>query len=215
MFAHLKGIIDKTDQDHFVIDVKGVGYYVFASRLTLSNMTKGDSVKVHIETMMRQEALQLFGFLSFEELSWFRILLTVQGVGPKVALGIIGSLGLYDLLKALVHQDKAMLARADGVGPKLAGRILLELKDKCQTIVPFEVPSTLETAHNLKPPHSSAMDDALSALINLGYSRFEAQKALSSIPQERLPEKSSELIRLALQQMQRAQTIERKESFSE
>ncbi|MBX9977689.1 MAG: Holliday junction branch migration protein RuvA, partial [Alphaproteobacteria bacterium] len=167
MFAHLKGTIEKNESDHLVIDVNGVGYFVFASRLTLSNIAIGDSVKLHIETLMRQEALQLFGFLSEEEISWFRLLLTVQGVGPKVALGIIGSLGLRDLSQAILHQDKAMVSRADGVGPKLAGRILLELKDKLKSMDFSEQNEGIMGVTSMTPAHTVghfAVDDAISAL---------------------------------------------------
>ncbi len=203
MFAHLKGTIEKIELDHFVIDVNGVGYLVAASILTLANLKSGETVKIHIETLMRQEALQLFGFLAHEEHSWFRLLLNVQGVGPKVALGIIGSLGLSNLAQAIIHQDKVMLSRADGVGPKLAGRLLLELKDRLKNL---DWPQHAESERIAPTASTPAIDDALSALMNLGYSRFEAQKALENI-ENAMSKDSSALIRSALQQMQHRKIV--------
>ena len=198
MFAHLKGIVEEIGTDHVVIDVNGVGYFVMASRLTLSQVHAGESVKLYIETMMRQESLQLFGFFTKEELSWFRLLLNVQGVGPKVALNIMGSLGLNDLHHAIAAQDKVTLSRAEGVGPKLAARLLLELKEKIGA-----VGNTFETSLTALPPlgtSPSAMNDAILALCQLGYSRMEAMRALSSITKTE-GQDSATLIRAALQNM--------------
>ncbi len=198
MFAHLKGTISNVHADTLVIDVGGVGYLVSASRLTLSQLQEGEACTLLIETMMRQESLHLFGFLSREEQDWFRLLLTVQGVGPKVALGILGSMSLSELMQAIAMQDKTMVSRADGVGPKLAGRLLLELKDKFKNL-----PNVGGQHSNVSAPSvsSSAYNDALSALENLGYSRFEAQKALQNVPDAQSLS-SSDLIRQGLQQMQ-------------
>lgn len=196
MFAHLKGIIEDLATDHVVIDVNGVGYYVMASRLTLSNLQQGEATKLHIETLMRQESLQLFGFLTKDELAWFRLLLNVQGVGPKVALNIMGSLGLTDLHNAIAAQDKASLSRAEGVGPKLAARLLLELKEKIGT----HTPGTSIPGHTHFETESTAMSDAILALCQLGYTRMEALRALSSVPTD-TAEDSATLIRAALQQM--------------
>lgn len=198
MFAHLKGMITTTDADTLVIDVGGVGYLVSASRLTLSHVQEGAACTLLIETMMRQESLQLFGFLSKEERDWFRLLLTVQGVGPKVALGILGSMSLGELMQAIAMQDKTMVTRADGVGPKLAGRLLLELKDKFKNLPSM---GGERSPLSLTPVPTGPYHDALSALENLGYSRFEAQKALQNVPDAQSLT-SAELIRQALQKMQ-------------
>jgi len=198
MFAHLKGTVCDLSNDTLVVDVGGVGYLVSASRLTLTQLNEGDSHTLLIETMMRQESLHLFGFLTRSERDWFRLLLTVQGVGPKVALGILGSMSLDELAQAIASQDKTMIGRADGVGPKLAGRILLELKDKFKGLTPTEGTSFPMAAESST---STAYGDALSALQNLGYSRFEAQKALDQISNASTLT-SSDLIRQALQHMQ-------------
>lgn len=197
MFAHLKGKIEAIEADHTVIDVGGVGYHVHASRLTLSNLAEGDSVKLFIETLMRQESLTLFGFLSKDEQRWFNLLLSVQGVGPKVALGILGSMNLSELAQAIASQDKTMISRADGVGPKLAGRILLELKDKFKGLA--EVTS-ISFSPNI-PAQSGAIQDAHSALVNLGYSPTEASRAIGQIKEAKDLD-SATLIRCALQTLQ-------------
>lgn len=202
MFAHLRGQVDSLGSDHAVIDVQGVGYFVYASKNTLSQLNVHKNVKLLIETLMRQESLTLFGFFSEAEKTWFNLLLSVQGVGPKVALGILGSMTLDELASALVHQDKAMISRGDGVGPKLAGRILLELKDKCKNMVTFlgegESASMPFTGDVKKA--SNAAEDALSALQNLGYSLAEAKNSLSHIEGAETMD-SATLIRLCLQHM--------------
>ena len=203
MFAHLKGIIDTIAKDHSIIDVGGVGYCVYASRQTLSNINEGDSTKLFIETLMRQESLTLFGFLTKEEQAWFNLLLSVQGVGPKVALGILGSMTLNEITQAIACQDKSMIGRADGVGPKLAGRILLELKDKFKGLESTSSPFSFTPLQNTE---SSSFHDAYSALLNLGYTMGEASKALGGIDGAKEMD-SATLIRLALQSLQRATTV--------
>lgn len=196
MFAHLKGTVDALHLDHVVMDVGGVGYFVHASKQTLSRLNEGDAAKVFVETLMRQESLTLFGFVSKEEQAWFNLLLSVQGVGPKVALGILGSMTLDELATAIVHQDKAMISRGDGVGPKLAGRILLELKDKCKNMSMVQPLTSTQKSVTLP----SAIQDALSALVNLGYSQGEATRAIASIDGAETME-SVTLIRLCLQSL--------------
>lgn len=186
MFAHLKGTIEGIETDTCTVDVQGVGYSVFISKRTRQHIEEGQVCKFHIETIVREDCFLLFGFLSKTELAWFRLLMTVQSVGAKLALGILGSLSLHQLTHAIVTQNKAELIQADGVGPKLAGRILLELKDKS---LPQEdggiaahttAPSTTMHTSSVMPASDCSImyHDALSALENLGYSKTEAKKAL-------------------------------------
>lgn len=200
MFAHLKGFVEDISTDHVVLDVNGVGYCVMASRLTLSNLHQGNATKLYIETLMRQESLQLFGFFTKDELMWFRLLLNVQGVGPKVALNIMGSLGLSDLHNAIASQDKTSLSRADGVGPKLAARLLLELKEKIGGLTHLSDQPEAGGV-SMRGLENTAMNDAILALCQLGYSRMEAVRALSSIELDPIATDTATLIRTALQQM--------------
>ena len=174
MIAKLTGLLDATAADSCVIDVGGVGYLVFASARTLTALgPTGGAVSLHIETQVREDAIQLFGFASAGERDWFRLLLSVQGVGGRVALAILSVLAPADLHHAVAAKDTASIARATGVGPKLAARIVNELKDKAGSIAlspGIAVP--LATA-------GSAVADALSALANLGFRPLDASRAVS------------------------------------
>ena len=134
MIAKLKGIIDSTGDDWAIVDVNGVGYLVSCSVRTLGRLEIGLAAGLLVETWVREDAIQLYGFLDAPERDWFRLLTTVQGVGAKVALAILSVSTPEQLLQTLAAQDKAMLTRASGVGPKLAVRILTELKDKAGRI---------------------------------------------------------------------------------
>jgi len=176
MIAKLRGAVDAIGEDTVVIDVNGVGYLVHASSRTLSQLPAvGQTVSLFIETQVREDAITLFGFAKSEEQRWFRLLTTVQGVGAKVALSILTALSPAELSAAVAHQDKTALARANGVGPKLAQRIVIELKDKVGAILPdFEVAPAVAAAPG------SALADAVSALVNLGYRPAEASAAVSA-----------------------------------
>lgn len=184
MIAKLKGILDITGTGHAVVDVNGVGYLVQASSRTLAQLGRtGDPVTLYIETQVREDAISLYGFADAQEKAWFRLLTTVQGVGAKAALAILAVLSPDELPVAIAAQDKAALTRAEGVGPKLAARILTELKDKAGDLVLGEAAArTAATA--LKQagavPSSGASGDAVSALVNLGYGRTEAFGAVSA-----------------------------------
>jgi len=136
MIAHLKGRLDSTGIDHAVIDVGGVGYLVGASARTLSAIGPvGEAAMLHTEMLVSEDSIRLVGFASADERDWFRLLTGVQGVGSRVALAILSALEPADLMRAIASGDKAMVARANGVGPKLAQRIVMELKDKVGGIV--------------------------------------------------------------------------------
>jgi holliday junction DNA helicase RuvA len=176
MIGKLTGVIDETGSDFAIIDVNGVGYVVQCAARTLSQLpVSGGRTTLFIETQMREDAIRLFGFTTAEEREWFRLLQTVQGVGAKVALALLSALSVSDLGRAIAFEDKAQVGRAQGVGPKLAARIVAELKDKAAGIaVAMPMP-----AIGVKPV--GAASEAVSALMNLGYGRAEAQSAVASI----------------------------------
>lgn len=177
MFAKLKGLLDSTDADSAVIDVQGVGYLVQASRTTLSRLgNPGNAVSVLIDTHVREDRIALYAFATQAERDWFRQLITVQGVGPKAALAILSVLPPDALATALAAGDAKALARADGVGPKLAARIATEFKGKESVILAATTPATASPL----PAFGGPAADALSALVNLGYGRSEAFAAITS-----------------------------------
>lgn len=177
MIARLRGTLDALDGDHAVIDVGGVGYLVACSPRTLAALPRpGEAVDLLIETQVREDSITLYGFRTAAERSWFRLLQTVQGVGARVALAVLSVLGPDELTRAIVSQDKAALGRASGVGPRLAGRIASELKDRLTDLpVPAGVP--LPGAAGVE--FGGAAGDAVSALIHLGYGRSEAHAAVA------------------------------------
>lgn len=179
MIAKLTGIVDALGTDWVVIDVGGVGYHVTCAAPVLANLAVGRTVSLAIETQMREDRIQLFGFDSAGERDWFRLLQTVQGVGGKVALAILTVLPPEKLVHAIAAQDRAAIVRADGVGPKLAVRIMTELKDKAGGIV---IGTALKgaAAQPIERP-GSVTGDAVSALVNLGYGRSEAFGAVATV----------------------------------
>jgi Holliday junction DNA helicase RuvA len=193
MIARLTGLLAETTADQAVIDVGGVGYLVMASTRTLAALGPiGGSVMLFTEMQVREDALTLFGFGSAGERDWFRLLTSVQGVGGRVALAILSVLALDELNRAVASGDKAMVARANGVGPKLAMRIVNELKDKVGGVA-------LGPAGSAPVARGGAVADALSALANLGFRPAEANAAVAAATDE-LGEGASldALVRLAL-----------------
>ena len=181
MIGKLKGLIDSYGEDFVIIDVNGVGYVVHCSGRTLQKLPRpGEAATLSIETQVREDSIKLFGFSSEGERDWFRLLQTVQGVGSKVALGILTILSAGELATAIATQDKAMVARASGVGPKLAARIVAELKDKAPAFGSVDpVVATLAGAEDDATAPSSVRD-AISALVNLGYGRPQAAAAVAA-----------------------------------
>jgi holliday junction DNA helicase RuvA len=179
MIGKLKGILDSVDEEGLIIDVNGVGYVVAASACTLRNLPAvGQATILHIETQVREDAIRLFGFLTEGERDWFRLLQSVQGVGAKVALAILGVLSAAELSGAIAAQDKAMVARAQGVGPKLAARIVLELKDKAPVGGVAELGGDIASADQASKLPKAA-SDAVLALVGLGYARPQAAAAVA------------------------------------
>ena len=181
MIAKLRGLLDSTGPDHAVIDCGGVGYLVFCSSRTLGLLGgPREAVALHIETHVREDHIHLYGFADTAERDWFRLLTTVQGVGAKVALAILSVLSPDQVATAVAAGDKAMLARADGVGPKLAARIASELKDKVGGIALGPAVAAFHASPGAAAPaESGAAADAVSALVNLGYGRAEAFAAVA------------------------------------
>ena len=181
MIAKLTGVLDSTGEDWVVIDTNGVGYLIFCSTRTLINFPScGEIVSLIIETHIREDHIHLYGFIDQAERDWFRLLTSVQGVGAKVGLGILSVLSPAELSDAILSEDKGMITRAPGVGPKLATRLLSELKDKTGGLPTSAFPSETASAATGKGASSAAFDDAVSALVNLGYQRSAAFSAVSS-----------------------------------
>ncbi|MBR0552283.1 Holliday junction branch migration protein RuvA [Stakelama marina] len=178
MIAHLKGRLESTGIDHAVIDVSGVGYLVGASARTLDALgAVGEFVTVHTEMLVSEDSMRLMGFATAEERDWFRLLTSVQGVGARVALAILSVLAPDELHRAVAGGDKAMVARANGVGPKLAQRIVNELKDKVGA-------ASFGDAAGGAVPVAGASADAVSAMLNLGFKPAEAQAAVRAAEDE-------------------------------
>lgn len=204
MIAKLSGFVDSKNDDSAIVNVGGVGYLVFGSQRMLDYLpASGSEISLWIETHVREDHIHLYGFLSSADQKWFRLLTTVQGVGARVALAIQSALSADELTQAIIGQDKSLLTRASGVGPKLAARILTELKDKVSTLIPLPARTV-----SLSAPETDGMDgaaaDALSALLNLGYRRAEAAQAVA-VACGRLGHTAplAELIRESLQELSR------------
>ena len=202
MIGKLKGIVDEVDEEGLVIDVNGVGYVVAASARTLRALPAvGQAAILHIETQVREDAIRLFGFLTTGERDWFRLLQSVQGVGAKVALGILGALSAEALSTAVARQDKAMMARAPGVGPKLAARLVLELKDKAPALGVADF-AHAEAGFERAPKLAKAAEDAVLALVGLGYAQAQAAAAVSRISAQLGPAaETAALIRAGLKEL--------------
>ncbi|AJD51546.1 MULTISPECIES: Holliday junction branch migration protein RuvA [Thalassospira] len=230
MIAKLRGIVDFIGEDSVIIDVNGVGYLVFASRRTLTMLPpKGGEAGLMIETHVREDHIHLYGFADNAEKQWFALLTTVQGVGAKVALALLSVLSPTDLLRAIAAQDTTALCRAPGIGPKVATRVVGELKDKASRlnlgpvaapaapVAPPAATSSKKSAKSAKPVADVSIDtadaapvvddgavlaDAVSALVNLGYGRSEAFGAVGKAAQQAGEDKTLDtLIRLGLKEL--------------
>ncbi|WP_339630641.1 Holliday junction branch migration protein RuvA [uncultured Sneathiella sp.] len=181
MIAKLTGKLDSIGEDWIVIDVGGVGYLVFCSGRTLRSLPEvGGIVSLHIETHVREDHIHLYGFDGVAERAWFLLLQTVQGVGARVALGILSLYAGEELTQIVAAQDKTALTRVSGVGPKVAGRITAELKDKVAKMDLGPVAFNAEVSSSAPKPAQAAAGDAVSALVNLGYGRADAFGAVAA-----------------------------------
>jgi Holliday junction DNA helicase RuvA len=199
MIGKLKGRVESVAADGAVIDVNGVGYEVFASARTLGDMAVGAAVELTIETHVREDHIHLYAFRSGFEREVFRTLMTVQGVGAKVALGIMSALSGDQIAQAIAAADQAAFKRASGVGPKLAARIVQELKGKLPVLGASVTP--LKSAVRGNGAGGGPVEDAVSALVNLGYARMEAFTAVSAIAAKDAGVSLNALIRLSLREL--------------
>lgn len=199
MIGKLFGTVDSYGDDWVIINVSGVGYIVQCSTRTLGNLpAKGEPCEVAIETYVREDQIRLFGFSNDEERDWFRLLLTVQGIGTKVALAVLSTLTINELAAAIAMQDKATVARTPGVGPKVAQRLVNELKGKAPAISAAVV-DEFGAGNKVAP---TAQADAVSALVNLGYSAAQAGMAVATVGQQAGEDAAAgELIRLGLKEL--------------
>ncbi len=182
MIGKLKGIVDAIGESHAIIDVNGVGYEVQLSARTLRNLKVGEAANLTIDTHVREDAIRLYGFTSEVERNWFRTLQTVQGVGSKVALGVLGVLSTQDLANAIALQNWAAVEQAPGVGKKLAQRIVAELKDKAPalSVAGLNVAGDFKAGGPAAPAEGHAAAEAISALSNLGYNPAQSSAAVAA-----------------------------------
>ena len=185
MIGKLRGKIDAIGESHCIIDVGGVGYEVQASSRTLRNLKSGDDASLTIDTHVREDAIRLFGFTSEVERTWFRTLQSIQGVGSKVALAVLSVLSTQELANAIALGNWAAVEQANGVGKKLALRIVAELKDKAPTLsVDGSATAGGVAGVFSSPPVGNAAAEAISALTNLGYLPLQANAAVAAAIKE-------------------------------
>jgi Holliday junction DNA helicase RuvA len=203
MIGKLRGRIDQFGDDFVHVDVGGVVYEAFCSSKTIAALPRvGEAAVLHVEMIVREELIRLYGFATETEKAWFRILTTVQGVGARLALSILSTLAVGELASAIALQDKAMVGRAPGVGPKLALRIVTELKGKVPALGAVE-PGVLGLQAALgEGAAKSNIADAVSALVNLGYSTAQASAAVARVVGKEGEDTATEkLIRLGLREL--------------
>ena len=203
MIGKLKGVIDSYGEDFVVLDVQGVGYLVHCSARTLQALPgTGEAATMSIETHVREDQIRLFGFLSDTEREWFRLLQTVQGVGAKVALSLLGTLKPGELASAIAIGDKATIRRAPGVGPKVAERIVIEMKDKAPAYSDLD-PAVIRLSGDVNDKRAPRpMLDAVSALVNLGYGQPQAAAAIAAASRNAGEgAETAQLIRLGLKEL--------------
>lgn len=177
MIGKLKGIINICGLDSVIVDVNGVGYIVYCPKSVISQLQDGEAAELWIEMDVKQDAIQLYGFKSMEDKRWFNLLQSVQGVGAKVALNILGTYSVNALVSALISSDKMAFQKISGIGPKLAQRILLEMADK----LPKHLASNSVYITSSVTENQSSSAEAISALANLGFSRTTAAEVISTI----------------------------------
>ena len=219
MIGRLRGRVDYKAHDHFLLDVSGVGYLIFCSERTLSEIPgNGEFTTIYTDLLVREDLLQIFGFLSQVEKEWYRLLMSVQGVGAKASLAILSALGEDGVSRAIALGDWTSVKSAKGIGPKTAQRVVNELKDKAahvMSLVPHKVGNQEEKVSdadiieridynpsiNLAISNNSAQADALSALQNLGYTPSDAAAAVAKILNQSSDLSTEELIRSSLKML--------------
>jgi len=205
VIGKLRGTVDAYGEDWVIVDVGGIGYQVYCSARTLQALPRpGEAATLSIETYVREDMFRLYGFANELEREWFRLLQTVQGVGAKVALAVLGTLKPGELATAIALQDRATLARAPGVGRKVAERIAAELRDKAPAYASAD-PAVVRLQADLADRRAPApVTDAVSALVNLGYAQIQASTAVAAAARSAGETASTEqLIRLGLKELAR------------
>lgn len=203
MIGKLKGVIDSYGEDYVILDVQGVGYQVHCSARTLQALPKpGEAAVLSIETYVREDAIKLYGFRGDLEREWFRLLQTVQGVGARVALAVLSTLPPAEIANAIALRDKAAITRTPGVGPKVAERILAELKDKAPAFASVD-PAVVQLSGAIDDNSAPrAVADAISALVNLGYGGPQAAGAIAAASRTAGEgAETAQLIRLGLKEL--------------
>ena len=205
MIGKLKGLIDSYGEDYVILEVGGVGYQVHCSSRTLQALpSPGEAAVLSIETYVREDQIKLFGFRTDTEREWFRLLQTVQGVGAKVALAVLSTLPPAELANAIALRDKAAVSRTPGVGPKVAERIVSELKDKAPAFANVD-PAVVRLQGDLAERRAPLpVSEAVSALVNLGYGEIQASAAIATAVRAAGDKATTEsLIRLGLKELAR------------
>lgn len=208
MIGKLKGVVDEIAEDHVVLDVHGVGYELHCAARVLARLPgPGEAASFHVEMVVREDMIRLYGFASADERAWFRLLTTVQGVGAKVALGLLGVMSGDELARAVAAADKVALARAPGVGRRLAERLVTELKDKAPAATGLPPGLAIAAGPAGVAAEAGPATEAASALVNLGYAEAQAQAAVrvaaSVIEAEGGAVRTETLIRRALRELAR------------
>lgn len=204
MIGKLKGVVDEIGEDHVLLDVHGVGYLVYAPARVLQGLPgPGEAAVLHIETIVREDMIRLYGFATAAEKAWFQLLMTVQGVGAKVALAALGVLKAGELANAIALGDTATIARAPGIGKRVAERIVVELKSKAPTFASVGS-EALAVAAQAGAGVSGPAADAVSALVNLGYAQAQASAAVAAaLRSAGETAETATLIRLGLKELAR------------
>lgn len=217
MIGQLTGQVGYVAEDHVLIDVAGVGYIVHVSERTRADLPgPGEAVRLFTDLLVREDLMQLFGFTSLAEKEWHRLLMGVQGIGAKASLAILGALGPDGVARAIVTGDAGAIRRAQGVGPKIATRVVTELKDRAPAMIALGGQGGGATSERTVPPATAAAaappgpgaaapapgaeDEALSALVNLGYAPSDAARAVSEAADEGAADTAA-LIRAALRRL--------------
>ena len=200
MYSYIRGVVAEKGHNELVIEAGGVGYLLTCSMNTMQDaLNIGEEMRIYTYLSVREDAMELFGFATREERTMFLRLTGISGIGPRTALGILGSMPLRNLTLAIVTGDTVALSRAPGIGKKTAQRITLELKEKITTEDFENIPENTGGVRSATPVHEDAFNEALLALQSLGYSNGEAVKALSAVRDK--SDKADELVRLALRSM--------------
>lgn len=204
MIGKLKGVVDEIGDDHLILDVHGVGYLVFAPARVLQGLPgRGEAAVLHIETLVREDLIRLYGFSSATEKAWFQLLVTVQGVGAKVALAALGVMRASELANAVALGDTAQIARAPGIGKRVAERIVTELKSKAPAFASVDA-GTIAASQQASAAVPTAVGDAVSALVNLGYQQAQASAAVAAaVKSAGEGAEAATLIRLGLKELAR------------